>query len=131
MTMREGAVLTAVAAMMVAGAWAAEADFVSLFDGKTLAGWTAEHSDRFTVRDGVILNDGGTGWLRSAKPYKNFEFQADYKALKKGADSGVFFRAGAECTPDAPHWPAKGYQLQLVDGDGISRYSGMARFRRS
>lgn len=118
MTIREGGFLAAVAVVMVTAAWAADTEFVSLFDGKTLGGWTPEHTDRFSVRDGAIFDDGGTGWLRSAKAYKNYEFQAEYRALKKGGDSGIFFRATADCTPDAPHWPMKGYQLQLFDGDG-------------
>jgi hypothetical protein len=88
---------------------------VSLFDGKSLDGWVLEHTDRFVVRDGVIVNDGGTGWLRSAKSYKDFELQLEYRILKKGSDSGLIFRASAESTTKPPHWPAKGYQLQVVD----------------
>jgi hypothetical protein len=106
----------AAVAVVLAGAEPAkDSTFVSLFDGKSLDGWVPEHTDRFTVRDGVIFNDGGTGWLRSAKTYKDFELQAKYRALKKGADTGLIFRASAESTPKDPHWPAKGYQLQVVD----------------
>ena len=89
--------------------------FVSLFDGKTLNGWVPEHTDRFSVRDGVIFDDGGTGWLRSARLYKNFELEFEYRALKPGADSGLFFHAGPESTAQGPHWPSKGYQLQVID----------------
>lgn len=118
MAIREGGFLTVVAALAVTAAWGADTDFVSLFDGKSLGGWTAEHTDRFSVRDGVIFSDGGTGWLRSAKAYKNYELQAEYRALKKGGDSGIFFRATAESSAEAPHWPLKGYQLQILDGPG-------------
>lgn len=118
MTMREGGFLAVVAALVVTAAWGADTEFVSLFDGKSLGGWTAEHTDRFSVREGVILSDGGTGWLRSAKTYRNFELVAEYRALKKGGDSGIFFRATAESAADAPHWPVKGYQLQVLDGAG-------------
>lgn len=89
--------------------------FTNLFDGKTLSGWVADHTDRFLVRDGVLVQDGGTGWLRSAKPYKDFELVAEYRALKKGADSGIFFRASTNSSTQPPHWPEKGYQLQVVD----------------
>ena len=68
---------------------------------KTLTGWIAEHTDHFTVRNGVIHNDGGTGWLRSAKPYRDFELHVSYRALQKGADSGVFFRARASSSRGA------------------------------
>src|SRR5262249_45344163 len=74
-------------------------------------------TDRFNVRDGVIVNDGGTGWLRSAKRYKDFELYAEYRVVRKGSDSGLFFRASGENTPKAPHWPVKGYQLQVIDAD--------------
>lgn len=109
--------LVIVATVTVTAAWAAEADFSSLFDGKTLNGWVPEHTDRFSIRDGAIFDDGGTGWLRSAQVFKDFEFQAEYRALKKGADSGVFFRAAAQSTSQPPYWPVKGYQLQIIDAD--------------
>jgi hypothetical protein len=94
---------------------AAEHDYTPLFDGKTLNGWVAEHTDRFTVRDGVLFQDGGTGWLRSAAAYRDFELVAEYRALKKGADSGLFFRATAASAGQPPFWPEKAYQLQVID----------------
>ena len=106
--------VAAVVALLAAGQ-AASPEFVSLFNGRTLDGWVPEHTEHFTVRDGVIVNDGGTGWLRSAKSYKDFELQLEYRILKKGADSGVLFRASAESTSRRPHWPVKGYQLQVID----------------
>ncbi|MDR3635143.1 MAG: DUF1080 domain-containing protein [Isosphaeraceae bacterium] len=95
--------------------WADDSGYTALFDGKTLSGWIAERTDRFAVRDGVVVQDGGTGWLRSAKPYKDFEFEAEYRALKKGADSGIFFRASSASSSQPPFWPEKGYQLQVID----------------
>jgi hypothetical protein len=95
-----------------------DAEFVSLFDGKSLDGWTREHTDRFSVRDGVIYNNDGQGWLRLNTAYRDFEFRGEYRVLMPGADSGVLFRASAESTRKAPHWPAKGYQFQVIDGEG-------------
>ena len=66
----------------------------------------------------MIVNDGGTGWLRSEKSYRDFEFQAEYRVIKPGSDSGIFFRATAESTDKEPHWPARCYQLQVIDGEG-------------
>src|SRR5262249_55228771 len=110
-------------ALIVTGtAWwlsgAEEPRFTSLFDGKSLSGWSPAHTDRYSVHEGVIVNDGGPGWLRSARLYKDFEFQAEYRVLKKGSDTGIMFRASAESTPQEPHWPAKGYQLQVIDAEG-------------
>ena len=91
---------------------------VVLFDGKSLEGWVAEHADGFAPRDGLLASKAGGGWLRSAKTYKNFEFELEFRTLKEGSDGGVFFRASAESGPSEPHWPVRGYQLLLSDGEG-------------
>lgn len=118
-----GSVASLVGAM--AGLRAAdEPPFVSLFDGKTLGGWANQHTDRFTARDGVLLGDGGTGWLRSEKTYRDFEFRAEYRVIRPGSDSGIFFRASAESMDKEPHWPARCYQLQVIDGDGLGLLFG-------
>lgn len=89
-----------------------------LLDGKSLAGWVAEHTDRFAVADGVLRARPGEGWLRSAQPYKNFELEAEFRMPKEGAEGGLFFRAGPESSSAEPRWPVRGYQLPLGDGDG-------------
>jgi len=67
--------------------------FVSLFDGKTLAGWKVENC-QVEVRDGCIFLKGGNGWLRAEKTYGDFVLELDWKALKQEHyDSGVFIRA--------------------------------------
>ncbi len=117
MTRRIGG-LTAIVALMLMGADAGgDMMFMSLFDGKTLSGWVPDHTDRFSVRNEVIFGDGGIGWLRSAKAYKNFEFQVEYRALQKGADSGIFFRSSLEGSTQEPFWPARCYHLQVADAD--------------
>ena len=103
------------AALALALAAADDSGFMPLFNGKSLDGWVPEHTDRFIVREGILVQDGGNGWLRTVKPYKDFEFVAEYRALKKGVDSGVFFRASAASSPQSPFWPQKGYQLQVID----------------
>jgi hypothetical protein len=114
-------VLGAVSVCIGAAAWIEAHDeppFTSLFDGKTLKGWVPQQTDRFFARDGAIVNDGGTGWLRSEKTYRDFEIRAEYRVIRPGSDSGLFFRATAESTDKEPHWPARCYQLQVIDGDG-------------
>jgi hypothetical protein len=37
--------------------------------------------------------------------------------VNKGGDSGIFFRATTESAPDDPHWPVRGYQLQVSDSE--------------
>lgn len=125
--MRSGLVVLAAAAAIGAASWIEAADdppFTSLFDGKTLKGWMPQHTDRFAVRDGVIVDDGGTGWLRSEKSYRDFEFRAEYRVIRPGSDSGVFFRASGESGDKEPHWPSRCYQLQVIDGEGLGLLLG-------
>lgn len=91
---------------------------VSLFDGKSLEGWVSEHSDGFGVHDAVLSVNASSGWLRSAKPYKNFELDAEYRIVKPGSEGSLLFRTSLESAPAEPYGPVKGYQLQLMDGEG-------------
>ena len=114
---RLGLVLVAIVSGLTPIGAAEDPSFMSLFDGKTLEGWSTQSTDRFSVRNELLFADGGTGWLKSDKRYKNFEFRAEYRALKAGADTGIFFRASEKSTDNAPHWPSKCYELQISDSD--------------
>ena len=46
--------------------------YVSLFNGQNLDGWVIENDARFSVRDGLLTVNKGTGWLRSDKDYADF-----------------------------------------------------------
>ena len=105
------ALLTTTALLASLGAAGDETGFVALFDGRSLAGWKLEGTDRFAVVGGLIVNDGGTGWLRTVKPYKDFEFRAEYRVVKKGSDSGLLFRATAESTP---HSLSVGFEAEIA-----------------
>ncbi len=70
-------------------------EWVSLFDGKTTAGWEAnEKPECFTVENGELKLNGGMAHLFCVKDgfadLKNFEFKADVKTLP-AANSGFFF----------------------------------------
>jgi len=73
-------------------------DWISLFDGKTLAGWkAAEHPDSFKVIDGTIVGNGLRSHLfylgaDGSAEFENFELELDVKAMD-GANSGVYFHA--------------------------------------
>ena len=42
---------------------------IKLFNGWNLEGWSIQNGGRFSVQDGVLKLDGGTGWLRSDKTF--------------------------------------------------------------
>ena len=86
---------------------------VSLFDGKTLAGWTALTCEAEVV-DGSILIKAGNGVLVADKQYGDFVFTCEWKALHTNMwDSGIYFRCSL---PEGKaHWP-KQYQVNMRRG---------------
>jgi hypothetical protein len=71
-----------------------EDGFVSLFNGRDLAGWVpiTEPGD-FVVRDqAIVLKRRTGGWLRSWNSYGDFIFRCEYK-IARGGNSGIYFRS--------------------------------------
>ena len=89
--------------------------FSSLFDGKTLDGWVIENGGRFSVRDGMLYVNKGTGWLRSERQYADFVLKLEFRFLEKEANSGIFVRTAATSKQDENGWPDNGYQIQCMD----------------
>jgi hypothetical protein len=69
-----------------------EEGFVSLFNGKDLSGWHITKEAPFTVKDGVIHLEGGSGSLLSDRQFRDFELRLDFRFVNGGGDSGVFVR---------------------------------------
>ena len=92
----------------------AGAEWLSLFDGKSLAGWKAGgNSGTFSVRDGMIVADGPRSHLFYAGPieghdFTNFELKADIKTMPK-ANSGIYFHTEYQ----QAGYQAKGYEVQI------------------
>ena len=93
--------------------------WISLFDGKSLAGWKAnENPDTFSVADGELIVKGPrahlfyVGDVQGAK-FKNFELKLDIMTMPK-ANSGVYFHTEVQ----GPGWPAKGYEVQVNNSHG-------------
>lgn len=85
----------------------------SLFDGKTLNGWTIENGCQVSVKDGQLLLEGGDGWLRSDHTYGNFVMHVEWKALQdKAYDAGIYIRTQAGGAP----FPKQSYQVNLLEG---------------
>ncbi len=115
-TVRRSLILTAaaVATTLLSSVALADEGFVSLFDGKTLAGWTtvASKAGNWSVRDGeVVVKGEGGGWLSTDKVYGDFDFKVDYKVGPAG-NSGVFIRAPRMGDP-----AYTGMEIQLLDDE--------------
>ncbi|MCA9098385.1 MAG: DUF1080 domain-containing protein, partial [Planctomycetaceae bacterium] len=70
-----------------------EANFVLLFNGRTLDGW--EHSGNWTVDNGVITREGKGGSLvfKNHPVPDDFELRFEWK-VAPGSNSGVYYRPG-------------------------------------
>ena len=75
--------------------------YVELFNGKDLDGWTIYGTEKWYVEDGLLVCESGPdkayGYLGTDAQYKDFELTLEFK---QGADgnSGVFFRSSIEGT---------------------------------
>ena len=91
----------------------------SLFDGKTLAGWTLCDKAEAEVVDGSIRLTKGSGSLESEGKYGDFVLQLEYftpvRPDGKGINSGVFFR----CIPGET---MNGYECQILNKPGENDY---------
>ncbi len=91
----------------------AEGKRVTLFDGKTLDGWTVLNCEA-TVDNGDILLKEGNGLVQTQKQYGNFILEFEWKALRDDRwDSGVYFRYNS--VPENQPWPER-YQVNLRQG---------------
>jgi hypothetical protein len=129
----------AVAGLMVWGA-AASADekkeekkaggsdegFVSLFDGKTLEGWSGD-PELWKVVDGAVVGKHG-GWKRpntflcTKEKYGDFVLKISFRLVEGKGNSGVQFRseriAKFKEGGNEHAWMVKGYQAD-IDGGGF------------
>ncbi len=89
-----------------------EEGFVSLFDGKSLAGWKINESpESWKIEDGMIVAHGARSHLfydADGKPFKNFHFKAEVKTTP-GSNAGIYFHTQFQDTG----WPKYGFECQV------------------
>ncbi|HVE61553.1 MAG TPA: DUF1080 domain-containing protein, partial [Chitinophagaceae bacterium] len=99
--------------------------WISLFDGKSLADWKAsENPASFSIENGMIKVHGPRAHLFYAGPvmnhqFKNFEFKAQVMTTP-GSNSGIFFHTAYQETG----WPSKGYEVQVNNTQSDWRRTG-------
>ena len=113
MTNRLTAGVIGVMVMMAAmSGSAAQAGWVSLFDGKTISHWRGFKQttvpDGWQVVDGAITRVAEGTDLVSKEQYDNFEFEFEWK-VPPGGNSGVMFRVGEDL--DATYHTGPEYQI--------------------
>lgn len=99
-----------------------EAGFVSLFDGRTLAGWRGA-TEGYTVVDGTIqcLPEKG-GNLLTEKEFSDFELRMEFR-LPPGGNNGVGLRAPAQ-----GHVATEGIEIQVLDNTA-EKYKTLAPYQ--
>jgi len=121
--MRHQIQLLAFVCLLAVPTWAGkEGGFVSLFDGKTLNGWTlvGGKGPGYAVENGVLVcpKEGG-GNLFTEKEYSNFIFRFEFRTEPAG-NNGVGIRAPLE--GDAAY---EGMEIQILDD--APQYEGKLR----
>ena len=90
-----------------------EAGFVSIFDGKTLAGWkpSVENSNTWKIEDGALVTRGNRSHLYyagDAKPFKNFELKVDVMT-ETNSNGGIYIHTKYQ----DEGWPKHGFETQV------------------
>lgn len=102
--------------------------FVSLFNGRDLAGWKfygGAKAEGWTVADGLLVCTGKRpGWLGTGRDYADFVLRLEYR-LDPAGNSGVYLRAPEE------GWISRaGMEIQLLD-DNHPKYARLDFYQYS
>jgi hypothetical protein len=88
-----------------------------LFDGKSLDGWRGYREQlpptAWKVMNGELTLTGKGGDLITREEFRDFELKLEWKLVKEGANSGLFFH-GVE-TPDPLYYTAP--EIQIIDNE--------------
>jgi hypothetical protein len=94
-----------------AAALAASKGWRTLFDGRSLDGWTLLGDANWALKDGAAQADNGkTGFLVSDESFGDVEIRAEFWA-SDDANSGIFIR----CTNPLKIGTASGYEVNIYD----------------
>lgn len=88
---------------------------IQVFNGKNLDGWSVQGGGQFSVEDGVLKVNQGTGWLRSDDTFADFVLVMEFRFLEDGANSGIFVRTSGTSNNEEGLWPTSRYQVQCMN----------------
>ena len=100
-------------------------EWISLFDGKSLANWkVGKNAETFTIENGAIVANGHVAHLFydgnvRQHNFKNFEFKADVMTTP-GSNAGIYFHTVYQDSS----WPKKGYEAQVNNSHTDWRRTG-------
>jgi len=92
------------AAGQAGGAWTV------LLDGKSLTGWNVVGDANWTVADGAVQADKGSGFLVTPASYRDFQITLEFW-VSEDANSGVFLR----CSDPKAITQVNAYEVNIFD----------------
>src|SRR5690606_5069749 len=91
------------------------AEWVALFDGESLNGWTVRGNATWEVVDGALVgrSQGGQGHIYADPVLTDLEVKGTFRIMSEGKDanSGLYFRANPPA--DNPDGYPNGYEAQI------------------
>lgn len=90
--------------------------WVSLFNGKDLAGWVPVNvaPSTFTVRDDMIVSTGKpTGVMRTERMYENYIVELEWRHMQPGGNAGLFLWGDGVPAVGIPF--TRGIEVQILD----------------
>jgi hypothetical protein len=86
------------------------AGWAALFNGKDFEGWDRVGNANWRVEEGVLVADGGNGFLVTKEAYRDFQLRAEFW-VDTSTNSGIFIRA----TDPATITSANAYEVNVWD----------------
>ena len=92
-----------------------DAEWVSLFNGKNLEGWTVRGKANWKVVDGILIGQSkkGTGHIYATPELTDLEVKGMFRLSDQGggSNSGLYFRSNPPA--DNPDGYPRGYEAQI------------------
>jgi hypothetical protein len=113
----------ALVSFMTLAAVAAEPEWKTIFDGKSMKGWKAsENKDSWKLEDGKLVCNGPRShlfYMGDKEPFKNFELKCEVMTTP-GSNSGIYFHTKYQ----ESGWPKFGHEAQVNVTHGDPKKSG-------
>lgn len=88
-------------------------DWVSIFNGKNLDGWTVRGKAEWKVEKGVMIGEGANGHIYASPELTDLEVKGTFRITDQGggSNSGLYFRSNPPV--DNPDSYPRGYEAQI------------------
>jgi hypothetical protein len=90
----------------------AQEKWISLFNGRDLAGWFVRGKAQWSVQNGILTGEGGMGHIYTDVTCTDFEAKGTFR-ITAGGNSGFYFRSNPP-TDNADGFP-RGYEAQICN----------------